>query len=75
MHSINSPLYHFELPLHCVGKLKENGSVSFLSNPIAEYPVDLLLLSMDPVVRIEANGVQTLLLFDNAREDFLKLTP
>ena len=24
---------------------------------------------MEPVVRIEPNGIQTLLLFDNARED------
>jgi hypothetical protein len=54
-----------------LGKLRENGSVSFLSNPIAEYPVDFLCLAMAPVVRIEPNGVQTLLLFDNAREDFL----
>jgi hypothetical protein len=43
--------------------------VSTLSNPIVDYPVDLVLLYMDPIVRIEPNGVQTLLLFDNARED------
>jgi hypothetical protein len=52
-----------------LGKLRDNGSVSTLSNPIAEYPVDFVLLAMAPVVRIEPNGVQTLLLFDNARED------
>jgi hypothetical protein len=52
-----------------LGKLRDNGSVSILSNPIAEYPVDFVLLAMAPVVRIEPNGVQTLLLFDNARED------
>jgi hypothetical protein len=52
-----------------LGKLRENGSVSTLSNPLADYPVDLVLFSMAPVVRIEPNGVQTLLLFDNARED------
>jgi hypothetical protein len=52
-----------------LGKLRDNGSISILSNPIAEYPVDFVLLAMAPVVRIEPNGVQTLLLFDNARED------
>jgi hypothetical protein len=55
--------------LHCVGEAQGNGSVLVLSNPIAEYPVDFVLLAMAPVVRIEPNGVQTLLLFDNARED------
>jgi hypothetical protein len=59
-------------PLHCVGEA-QGQMVLFLSlsNPIAEYPIDFLLLAMAPVVRIEPNGVQTLLLFDNAREDFL----
>ena len=52
-----------------LGKLKENGYVSVLSNPIAKSPVVFLLLDMAPVVRIEPNGVQTLLLFDNAQED------
>ena len=54
-----------------LGKLRANGSVSFLSNPIAEYLVGFVLLDMAPVVRIKLNGVQTLLLFNNAREDFL----
>jgi hypothetical protein len=55
--------------LHYIGNLGANGSVSTLSNPIAEYPLDFLLLAMAPIVRIEPNGVQTFLLFDNARED------
>jgi hypothetical protein len=52
-----------------LGKLRNNVSMSILSNPIAEYPVYFVLLAMAPVVRIEPNGVQTLLLFDNAQED------
>jgi hypothetical protein len=52
-----------------LGKLRDNGFVSILSNPIAEYPVDFGLLAMAPVVRIEPNSVMTLLLFGNARED------
>ena len=52
-----------------LGKLGENGSVSILSNPVAEYPVDFVLLAIAPVVRIKPNDVQTLLLFDNAQED------
>ena len=55
-----------------LGKLGENGFVSILSNPIAKYPVDFVLLAMDPIVRIEPNGVQTLLLFDNSQEDLEK---
>ena len=51
------------------GSCGKNGSVSILSNPITEYPIDFVLLAMAPVVRIEPNVVQTLLLFDNARED------
>jgi hypothetical protein len=47
----------------------KNGSVSTLSNLIIDYPIDLVLLDVAPIVRIEPNGVQTLLLFDNARED------
>jgi hypothetical protein len=43
--------------------------VSTVSKPIADYPVDFVLLAMALVVRIEPNGVQTLLLFDNARAD------
>jgi hypothetical protein len=66
---INTPAYHFELSLHCIGEAWGNGSVLVLSNPTTESPVDSLLLSMAPVVRIEPNGVQTLLLFDNSRED------
>ena len=54
-----------------LGKLWENGSISILLNPIAEYPVDFVLLAMAPVVRIEPNGVQNFPLFNNAREDFL----
>jgi len=65
-HSINAHSYHFEMPLHCVGEAQGNGYVTILSNPIAEYLVNFFLLAMAPVVRIEPNGVQTLLLFDNA---------
>jgi hypothetical protein len=40
-----------------------------LSNPLTDYPVDRVLSTMAPVVRIKPNGVQMLLLFDNARKD------
>jgi hypothetical protein len=40
-----------------------------LSNLLTVYPVDCVFSPMAPVVRIEPNGIQTLLLFDNARED------
>ena len=40
-----------------------------LSKPTSESCVDSLLLAMAPVVRIEPNGVQTLLSFDNSRDD------
>jgi hypothetical protein len=43
--------------------------MSTLSNPLTDYPVDCVLSAIAPVVRIEPNDVQTLLLFDNARED------
>jgi hypothetical protein len=43
--------------------------VFFLSNPTSDSRVDYLLLAMAPVVRIEPNGIQTLLSFDNARDD------
>jgi hypothetical protein len=68
-HSINALAYHFELFSHCVGEAQGNDSVLVLSNPIVESLVDYVLLAMAPVVRIEPNGVQTLLSFDNARED------
>jgi hypothetical protein len=67
--AINTPPYHFELFSHCVREAQGNGSVLVLSNPITESPVDSVLLAMALVVRIESNGVQTLLSFDNARED------
>jgi hypothetical protein len=66
---INAPAYHFELSLHCIEETRGNGSVFFLSNPTSEFRVDSLLLAMAPVVRIEPNGIQTLLSFDNARDD------
>ena len=43
--------------------------MSTLSSPLTVYPAHCVLSPMGPVVRIEPNGVQTLLLFDNARED------
>jgi hypothetical protein len=45
------------------------GPVPNLSNLLTVYPVDCVFSPMAPVVRIEPNGVQTLLLFDNACED------
>jgi hypothetical protein len=45
------------------------GPVSTLSNLFTVYPADCVLSVMAPVVCIEPNGVQTLLLFDNAHED------
>ena len=66
---IHVPAYHFELSLHCIEETRGNGSVFILSNPTSESHVDSLLLAMAPVVRIEPNGVQTLLSFDNARDD------
>ena len=66
---INTPAYHFELSLHCVGEAWGNGYVPVLSNLITESLVDSLLLAMAPVVWIEPNSVQTLLSFDNAQED------
>lgn len=65
----NAPTYHFELFSHCVEEAQGNGSVPILSNPIVESLVDSSLSAMAPVVRIEPNGVQTLLSFDNARDD------
>ena len=55
--------------MHCVGEAQGNGSMPVLSNPIVKYPVDFVLLTMAPVVRIKPDSVQTLLLFDNSRED------
>ena len=43
--------------------------MSTLSNPLTDYPVDYVLSVMAPVVRIEPNDIQTLLLFDNTQED------
>jgi hypothetical protein len=67
--TINTHAYHFELSLHCVGEAQGNGFALVLSNPTIESHVSSLLLAMAPVVRIEPNGVQTLLSFDNDRED------
>jgi len=46
--------------------------VSTPSNPLTDYHVDCVLPNMAPMVCIEPNGVRTLLLFDNAREDLEK---
>ena len=43
-------------------------SCVYLVQPLIVY-CDCALSPMAPVVRIEPNGLQTLLLFDNARED------
>jgi hypothetical protein len=64
---INVYAYHFELSQHCF--VWGYGSVFFLSNPTVNFCVHYLLLAMAPVVRIEPNGIQTLLLYDNARDD------
>jgi hypothetical protein len=66
---INAPAYHFELSLHCIEETRGYGSVFFLSNPTFDSRVGYFLLAMAPVVRIEPNGIQTLLSFDNARDD------
>jgi hypothetical protein len=66
---INTPAYHFELSLHCIEETWGYGSVFFLSNPTFDSRVGYFLLAMAPVVRIEPNGIQTLLSFDNARDD------
>jgi hypothetical protein len=40
-----------------------------LFKPLPTHPAHRVLLSMASVVRIESNGSQALLLFDNARKD------
>jgi hypothetical protein len=45
------------------------GLVSTPSTPLIGYLVDRVLPAMAPIVRIEPNGIQTLLLFDNASGD------
>ena len=42
------------------------GLVSTPSNTLISYLVDCVLPTMAPVVCIEPNGIQTLLLFDNS---------
>jgi hypothetical protein len=64
---INASAYHFELSHHCF--VRGYGFVFFLSNPTSDFRVDSLLLAMAAVVMIEPNGIQTLLSFDNARDD------
>ena len=53
----------------CIDKAQSYGSVAFLQT----LPVCSMLIthpfSMDPMVRVELNGVHTLLSYDNARED------
>jgi hypothetical protein len=66
---INAPAYYFEMSLHCIEETRGYGFVFFLSNPTSESHVDSLLLAMALVVRIEPNGIQTLLSFENARDD------
>jgi hypothetical protein len=66
---INASAYHFELSMHCIEETRDYGSMFFLSNPTSDFCVDSLLLAMAPVVRIEPNGIQTLLSFDNAKDD------
>jgi hypothetical protein len=43
--------------------------VNALSKPLSLYPAHYVPSPMAPVVRIEPNDNQTLLLFNNARED------
>jgi hypothetical protein len=64
---INASTYHFELSQHCF--VRGYGSAFFLSNPTSDFCIDYLLLAMAQVVRIEPNGIQTLLSYDNARDD------
>jgi hypothetical protein len=53
----------------CFEKTVGIGPVFTLSNLLTIYPADYVLSPMAPVVCIEPNGVQTLLLFDNAHEE------
>jgi hypothetical protein len=53
----------------CFEKTVGVGPVSTLSNPLTVYPADCVFSPLAPVVFIEPNGIQTLLLFDNAHED------
>jgi hypothetical protein len=39
-----------------------------MSKPLLVHPTHCVLPSMAPIMRIEPNGSQTLLLFDNARK-------
>ena len=66
---INAPAYHFELSLHCIEETQGDGFVFILLNLTSEFRVYSLLLAMDPMVRIDPNGIQTFLSFDNARDD------
>jgi hypothetical protein len=53
----------------CIDKARGYGSMAFFQT----LPVCSVLITrpfgMAPVVRVEPNGIQTLLLYDNARED------
>jgi hypothetical protein len=66
---INAPTYHFELSLHCIEETRGYGYVFFLSNPTSDSRVGYFLLAMAIMVRIEPNGIRTLLSFDNTRDD------
>jgi hypothetical protein len=57
------------LSLHCIEETQGDGSVFILPNPTSKSHVDSLLIAMAPMVRIEPNDIQTLLSFDNARDD------
>ena len=53
----------------CFEKTVGTGLVPSLSILLTVYPVHCVLFPMAPVVHIEPNGVQMLLLFDNTHED------
>jgi hypothetical protein len=59
----------FQATSACFEKTVGVGPMSTLSNPLTVYPADCVLSPMAPVVRIEPNGTQTMLLFDNAHAD------
>jgi hypothetical protein len=57
------------LTLLVLGKSMRYSIWYTLFKPLTVHPAHRVLLSMAPVVRIQPNGSQTLLLFKNARKD------
>ena len=53
----------------CIDKARGYGSVAFFQTLPVCCVLIICLCSMAPVVMVEPNGIQTLLSYDNARED------